>query len=286
MTTSSAPPTLLGYHRPDGAVGARNHVLVLPSVVCSTRVAREIAGSEAVAITHQHGCGQVGDDVVLTSEIFSGIAAHPNVAGVLVVGLGCETIGGEGLAETIRGRGQRVEMVGIQRSGGSAATVEEGRRRLADLLALAERAERTPAPLAALRLGLDDPASPLAADLADALGAVGATLVLPDGTGRGEACHAELAAAGAQVIVASCGPGEGPRSFVTCPVVSVSFDPVLYSALAEDFDLGPDEEGRLDPKVVASELVARAAAVFSGDPSAAERRGAAEFSLRRLARSM
>ncbi|MCU1491540.1 MAG: putative altronate dehydratase [Acidimicrobiaceae bacterium] len=284
---TSPAETLFGYHRDGGAVGARNHVLVLPSVVCSTRVARQIAGSAAVAVTHQHGCGQVGDDVALTSRLFIGVAAHPNVASVLVVGLGCETIGGDGLAEAIRAEGQRVEFVGIQECGGSAATVERGLHLLEALLDEAAVAERATAPLVALRVGLDDPRAPFAHELAERAEDVGMTLLLPDTPGPfGELCHAELASAGAQVIVASCGPGEGPRSFATCPVLSVSSDASLFAALGEDFDLGPDGDNAMDPELIADQLITAACSVFNGGATAAERRGAAEFTLRRLTRSM
>lgn len=274
---------LLGYPRAHGGAGARNHVLVLPSVVCSTRVAEQVAGDEAVSVTHQHGCGQVGDDVTNSSRLFVGMATNPNVAGVVVVGLGCETIGGPGLAEEIARAHQQVAFVGIQDCGGSAATVAAGTAEREALVQAARRLERQPVPAASLRVGLDDPDAPFAASLAAALKEAGASLVLPSGHLRAELAHAELAAAGATVIVAWCGPGEGPRSFAVVPVLSVSGDPELAAALGEDFD---DRVDPADPEAAGARLAAAAAACFSGEPCAAERRGAAEFTLPRLARSM
>ena len=57
----------MGYRRADGAIGIRNHVLVLPSVVCANRVARGISQlvSESTWVEHQHGCTQLGADAEL-----------------------------------------------------------------------------------------------------------------------------------------------------------------------------------------------------------------------------
>ena len=79
-----------GYRRPDGAAGIRNHVLVIPSVVCANRVARGIAQqvSGATWIEHQHGCTQLGADAELTAQVLIAHGAHPNVFGAVVVGLG------------------------------------------------------------------------------------------------------------------------------------------------------------------------------------------------------
>src|SRR6185437_9988593 len=86
-----------GYRRAGGAVGVRNHLLVLPSVVCSTHVAGEIAAAaDGVGVVHQHGCLQVGDDLQHSERLLTGVAANPNVGAVLVVSLGCETPGWRG----------------------------------------------------------------------------------------------------------------------------------------------------------------------------------------------
>ena len=272
---------MLGYPRSSGAFGARNEVLVLPSVVCSTRVAQRIAGSDAVAITHPHGCAHVGEDAIHAGEVFAGIAAHPNVAGVVVVGLGCETIQGRELAETIAARGQRVEFCSIQESGGSEATFERGRQLVAALRSEAQRAERVRVLDDAMRVGLDDPSAPIANALREALGAAGVPLIEPR-RGPGPAAHAELAAEGAQILVSYCRPGDAPRGFAICPVVSVAGDAASYAALPDDFDLSISAGiwKRAD------DLVQLLRDVFNGAPTAAERRGAREFELRRLTRSM
>ncbi len=273
--------SLRGFVRPDGTTGARNVVLVLPSVVCSSHVAEQIAGHEAVAIGHPHGCGQVGADAAHAAEVFAGVAAHPNVAGVLVVGLGCETVQGADLAAEIGARGQRVELLTVQGSGGSRTTVECGREVVTMLLAKAAAHRRSDVADAELVVGLDDPAAPFAHALRRLTAGIGGRLVEPE-EGSGTLTHAELAARGAQVLVSWCPAGEAPRGFAVCPVVAVAADDDELAAMPDDFDLS----GGASPDVVAGEVLDLVRSVFCGEQSASERRGAREFELRRLTRSM
>jgi altronate dehydratase large subunit len=270
-----------GYRRANGRVGARNHVLVLPSVVCSVLAAQRIATDGAVSIGHQHGCGEVGDDAEHTRAVFEGVASNPNVAATLVVGLGCETVQGKALAVRLADRGLEVRYAGIQAEGGTERTVERGRELLRELADHARSAARDPVRIDELTIGLDDAAAPFADDLDRLVRAGGATLVVAEG-GRGFETHADLAAAGAQIIVSWCDAGEGPLGFVVCPVIAVSGDPELFAALRDDFDL----DGTGDPAEVAAAVWARVAVTFDGQQTASERRGAVDFSLRRLARTM
>ena len=94
----------MGYRRADGKAGIRNHVLILPAVVCANRVARGIADmvSGAVWVEHQNGCTQLGADLELSKRVLVAHGTHPNVFGVVVVGLGCETLRAQAVAEEIR----------------------------------------------------------------------------------------------------------------------------------------------------------------------------------------
>src|ERR687893_3264168 len=101
---SAQTDTFLGYRRADGTVGIRNHLLVVPSVVCANTVAQRVASliPGAVSVPHPHGCAQVGDDVVLTEKVLAGAAANPNVGAALIVGLGCETCQASQVADLAR----------------------------------------------------------------------------------------------------------------------------------------------------------------------------------------
>ena len=96
-------PTFLGYPRPDGRVGVRNHVLVVPTVICSAVVAERIAASIApvgAALPHLAGCGQLGPDMTLTHDTLAAYCRHPNVGAVIVVALGCEQVVAQQLADS------------------------------------------------------------------------------------------------------------------------------------------------------------------------------------------
>ena len=85
----------MGYRRPDGRIGTRNHVLVVPTVICSAVVAERIAAAAApiaVALPHLAGCGQLGPDMTVTHDTLAAYCGHPNVGAVLVVALGCEQV--------------------------------------------------------------------------------------------------------------------------------------------------------------------------------------------------
>lgn len=283
--------------------GCRSHVLVLPSVVCATRVAHDVAAATgAVTITHQHGCSQVGDDGVRTRDAFEQVGCNPNVAAVVVISLGCETIQGRLLAEAIAGRGQRVEFVGIQDSGGSREAVRLG----VEAVERADAPGAEPPTLQELLVGvevsrpseladefvralLDDGASVVAgkaglpslrgARRADAFGdAPQAGVTVLEGAGTGAQQHVAFSAAGAQLVVAFPDPDEAPVGFPVCPVVAVRGDSDLHLALADDFDLG-DDDG-------VDALRSCTLDVLGGRLTAAEERGSSVFALERLAMSM
>lgn len=112
-----------GYLRPDGRIGIRNHLAVIYTVECAHHVAEMIAralpGAQVLGFA---GCYSDPYAVRMLVEL----ATHPNVGGVILVQLGCESTDVPALAHEIARRGQRVEMVGIQRVGGSRKAFEQG----------------------------------------------------------------------------------------------------------------------------------------------------------------
>lgn len=90
----------MAYVRPNGEVGTRNEVWILPLVGCINALATELAGRgqrfirdglEGVyAFTHPYGCSQLGDDLAATRRVLASLARHPNAGAVLIMGLGCE----------------------------------------------------------------------------------------------------------------------------------------------------------------------------------------------------
>lgn len=175
-----------GYRRNSGNIGVRNHVLVFPTVICAAAVAHMISQAVpgTVSVSHSHGCGHMGEEKEHIIRAMAGFCSHPNVAGVLLVGLGCELITPEVIAEEIAKVGQRFEIVGIQAEGGTIATVEKGKLLAARLLAEAARAGREPVDISELIVGTNcggsDTLSGLTAN--PALGAAGDMLVAKGGT--------------------------------------------------------------------------------------------------------
>jgi len=107
----ASPATFQGYVRPDGRAGTRNEIWILPTVGCVARTAQRIAAEAARrfagavdgihAFAHPFGCSQLGEDLAGTRAILAALAQHPNAAGVLLVGLGCESNQLDALIATI-----------------------------------------------------------------------------------------------------------------------------------------------------------------------------------------
>jgi len=142
-----------GYERPDGTVGTRNHLLVIAPIDCSYEPAKQIAAQVegAVAVTQNHGCDR--DDMVVHNLV--GTALNPNVAGVLIVGLGCETLTGALLLERILPTWKPVYNLTIQEEGGTLKTHEKGVRILQEMSQEIGKLRREAFPLAKLTLAVE-----------------------------------------------------------------------------------------------------------------------------------
>jgi len=122
-------PGFYGFRRPDGRVGTRNHVLVVPTVICSSVVAERVAAAAqplGAALPHLAGCGQLGPDMRLTHDTLAAYCAHPNVGAVVVVALGCEQVVAQFLAASARRHGKLAEIVAIQSEGGTLRATARG----------------------------------------------------------------------------------------------------------------------------------------------------------------
>ncbi len=145
-----------GYRRPDGRVGTRNYVGVLSTVVCANevaeRIAREVQG--ATAFLHHQGCGQMPTDITRVTQALIGLGQNPNLASVLLLSLGCESVVIEEVAQGIAAAGKRVERLVIQEEGGAARSVAKGELLVQDIVMEASRQPRCVCPVSDLVLGL------------------------------------------------------------------------------------------------------------------------------------
>jgi altronate hydrolase len=163
----SRPRTFRGIRRPDGRVGTRNYIAVLTTVNCSATVAKQIArrfepGMEelpgidgVVAITHASGCGleSSGPGWENLRRTLVGYATHPNIGGIVAVGLGCEVLTMDTFLADLGVTDRPVVTYTIQDAGGTRAAVDKGVELCRDLAGRI-RAPREEVPLSELTLGL------------------------------------------------------------------------------------------------------------------------------------
>src|SRR4030095_8696920 len=156
--------TFMGFRRPDGRVGTRNYVLIVPTSMCASHEAQQISMMAefplynrmkypnvdgVVAIPHNKGCGcQDGSTIEVMLRTLSNYADHPNVGGVILMDLGCEKTNLSQVEKYLLKRemsfNKPVAKIGIQEAGGTLAAVEqglsEGERMLPEVnLAVSER---------------------------------------------------------------------------------------------------------------------------------------------------
>ncbi|WP_407314069.1 UxaA family hydrolase [Desulfosporosinus sp. SB140] len=201
-----------GYRRSDGRVGIRNHVLILPTCVCSSETCRVVASQVqgTVTFTNQNGCGQVQGDLKITQQILAGLSANPNVYGTVLIGLGCENNIPDHMIELIKSKTNKpLRRVVIQEEGGTISAVKKSVQYARELLAEASRACREECDLTELIVGTEcggsDPTSgigsnPVVGYLSDQLIALGASSILSETTEFIGAEHI-LAARGATLEV-------------------------------------------------------------------------------------
>ena len=147
-----------GYRRAEGRAGIRNHVLILPTCVCGSESARIVASQVkgAVNIVFNTGCSDVQANTEMSQKVLTGFACNPNVYGVVIIGLGCETVGHKELREKLQGMTSKpVVSFGIQEEGGTLRTIEKAVRAARELAAEAAMQQRERFPISELLLGIE-----------------------------------------------------------------------------------------------------------------------------------
>jgi len=147
---------LSGYLRPDGSIGFRNHIAILSSVGCANDVALRLGRMypDVVLLMHRQGCGQLGSDKDQTARTLAGLGKNSNIAGVLVVGMGCESITAEYLADEISKTKKMVESLVVLYDGGLMTALPKGVRFLDSMLHETSQMKRIPCGLEQLILGI------------------------------------------------------------------------------------------------------------------------------------
>lgn len=194
---TSAAQTFQGYVRPNGEVGIRNEIWILGTVGCINKTC-ELLAKQGNAIVegkadgvyhfaHPFGCSQLGDDLAYTRKLLASLVHHPNAAGVLVVGLGCESNQVDAFRKAIGEYDER--RVKFMRAQEVEDELEEGLALIGELADYAATFKRQPVPVSKLKLGLKCggsdgmsgiTANPLVGAVSDRLVASGGTAVLTE----------------------------------------------------------------------------------------------------------
>lgn len=189
--------TFMGFNRPDGKVGVRNEIWIIPTVGCVNNIATAMAKAanakvhgtveEVIAFPHPYGCSQMGDDQEHTRTILADLVNHPNAGGVLVLGLGCENSNIDELKKYIGSYDEnRVKFLVCQEH---EDEMEAGDKLLSELIDYAAGFEREPISASKLIIGMKCggsdgfsgiTANPLVGKFSDILISKGGTTILTE----------------------------------------------------------------------------------------------------------
>ncbi len=182
-----------GYLRADGTIGARNHVAILPSVICANdaaiAISRLVQGT--VPLCHHQGCCQLPPDLKRVTDTLISLGCSPNIGAVLVVSLGCEGTDTERLIEEISKTGKPVRLVAIQEIGGVTKAIQKGADLARELTIQLSGQQRVAADISkvvmSIKCGASDATSGMASNcvvgyVADKLVDCGATVVFGETT--------------------------------------------------------------------------------------------------------
>lgn len=146
--------TFSGYRRPNGQVGIRNQILIIAIDECAEGIAQAIRHqvSNCVIITNHYTCMYAGNEELV--NIMTGAALNPNVAGVLLLNMGCGSIDPALIATPIERSGKPVRRLSIIKNQGTRKTIRDGVALAKELAALAAAVPIEPVSLDKLLVGV------------------------------------------------------------------------------------------------------------------------------------
>ena len=256
--------TFYGYRRPDGRVGVRNRVLILPASVCATDTARIIAQQVegAISFNNQQGCSQVAPDQQFTMDVMAGYAANPNIYGTVVVSLGCENCQMDLVVKAIEERTNKpLKQVIIQEAGGITTLEEKS--------------------LGCIHKGGHSPINAVYDYAKQVESKQG--LVIMDTPGNDPSSVAAMVAGGAQVVVFSSGRGT-PTGNPIAPVIKITGNKLTFAKMEDniDFDASPLIYGQRTLEELGDDLLQMVVDTANGKQTKAEALGFTEMAIARV----
>lgn len=185
---SKEPFTVKAYRRKNGKVGIRNEVWIINTVGCVNGISQKLASlTGAFCFTHPYGCSQLGGDHERTQKVLCSLINHPNAAGVLVLGLGCENNNIDEMKKVLGEYDEeRVRFLNVQ---DVKDEISEGVKIIRELQLLSQQEERTDVPVSEIVIGMKCggsdgfsgiTANPLCGKITDSLVAMGGSAVLTE----------------------------------------------------------------------------------------------------------
>ncbi|EEA92378.1 UxaA family hydrolase [Pseudovibrio sp. JE062] len=146
--------TFRGYQRADGSVGIRNLIMIIAADECAEGIARAISEKTpgSVVVTNYNTCMYGGNEEMIGTMINA--ATNPNIAGALVINMGCGSIAPDLVAGPIRATGRPVETLTCIKESGTVSTIREGVKRIAAIVDHANATEMVDAPISKLFVGI------------------------------------------------------------------------------------------------------------------------------------
>jgi altronate dehydratase large subunit len=146
--------TFRGYQREDGSVGIRNLIMVIAADECAEGIARAISEKTpgTVVVTNYNTCMYGGNEEMIGTMINA--ATNPNIAGALVINMGCGSITPDLVAGPIRATGRPVETLTCIKESGTVSTIREGLKRIAKIVEHANATPMVDAPISKLLVGI------------------------------------------------------------------------------------------------------------------------------------
>lgn len=200
MPKEAESRTFDGFVRPNGDVGIRNELWIIPTVFCVNNIAQVLAKyaneqiakgqfpqvDTCIALTHPYGCSQMGEDQATTQRVLAALSRHPNCGGALILGLGCENNNLGVFKQFLDLSDSKLRFLNSQEA---EDEISAGYALIDELLQQANTAKRQAVPLSKLRIGLKCggsdglsgiTANPLIGRLSDVVVGAGGTSVMTE----------------------------------------------------------------------------------------------------------
>lgn len=150
---------ITGYNFGEGRYGIRNLIAIIPTCLCANDSAKKIKdffeeNERVVLVSHNQGCGQMGENRKQTVRVILGLASNPNVSSVLFIGLGCENIQAKELMDEMPSNNKIIHSIVAIEEGGASKTYLKGIKLVKKMLEKTEKINKSSFEISKILIGL------------------------------------------------------------------------------------------------------------------------------------